>query len=482
MEKHQRATIEPLIAPVCLQFHSEEELDGLRTATLWVLENVGVRFPSRPALELLAANGAHVESASQVVRFPPDLVLRAMADVPRHFLLGARNRALDLQLQTGLTFFCNDGCGTLMREADGSSRPSTKADVAASALVCDGLSSVSFLWPMVAAQDCGSTASLHEIEALWTNSEKHVQGFVHGRTAARYAIEMASVIAGSEAERRRRPPLSAMLCTVSPLMQDREAIEAALEFAKAGIPVGFLSMPTLGTTAPATMAGLFAVADAEVISATVLMQLAAPGAAVFHSIIPEACDPRTGNYVAKPLNRSGRQLAIETAHHWGMSSQAGAFGTAASRPGTWQSASEVAIDSYLPALSGAEMAEGIGLTEGSTTLVLESLLLDSDLYHRARYALVRPEISEETLALDTIAAVQPGGHFLSTKHTRRHLPSAMVSGLQHEAGADGKYRDPVAVARERVEWILANHEPEPLDEDKRNELALILASAERGLH
>jgi len=97
---------------------------------------VGVRFRSQPALELLAANGAHVDSASQVVRFPHDLVLRAMADVPRHFLLGARDRALDRQLQTGLTFFCNDGCGTLIREADGSSRPSTKADVAASALVC----------------------------------------------------------------------------------------------------------------------------------------------------------------------------------------------------------------------------------------------------------------------------------------------------------------------------------------------------------
>ena len=405
-----------------------------------------------------------------------------MANVPRDFLLGARNQALDVQLQTGVTFFCNDGCGTLVREADGGSRPSTKADVAAAARLCDALSSVAFLWPLVAAQDCGSTASLHEIEALWTNSAKHVQGFVQGRTAARYAIEMATVTAGSEAERRRRPPLSALLCTVSPLMQDREAIEAALEFAKAGIPVGFKSMPTLGTTAPATMAGSFAVADAEVISATVLVQLAAPGAAVFHSILPEACDPRTGNYVAKPLNRSGRQLAIEIAHHWGMSSQAGVFGTAASQPGTWQSASEVAIDSYLAASSGAEMAEGIGLTEGSTTLALESLLLDSDIYHRARYALVRPEISEETLALDSIAAVGPGGHFLSTKHTRRHLPSAMVSGLQHELGADGKYRDPVAVARERAEWILANHEPEPLGEDKRSELALILASAKRELH
>ena len=195
------------------------------------------------------------------------------------------------------------------------------------------------------------------------------------------------------------------------------------------------------------MAGMFAVADAEVVSALVLLQLAAPGTAVFHSILPSACDPRTGGYVAKPLNRNSRQTAVEIAHHWGVPSQAGGFGTASAMPGTWQSASEVATDPYVMALAGAEMVEGMGLTNGSTTLALESLLLDADVYHRARYALTRPEITEDTLALDTVAAVGPGGHYLAAKRTRRYLPEAMVPGLQHQSGPDGKYRDPLAVAQ-----------------------------------
>jgi hypothetical protein len=37
------------------------------------------------------------------------------------------------------------------------------------------------------------------------------------------------------------------------------------------------------------------------------------------------------------------------------------------------------------------------------------------------------------------------------------------------------------VAREKVDWILEHHQPEPLDEAKQAELKLILEAAEREL-
>jgi hypothetical protein len=87
-----------------------------------------------------------------------------------------------------------------------------------------------------------------------------------GERECQFAVEMATVIAGSREELRARPPLSLVVCTIAPLMQDHAGIEGAMVMAAAGIPVGFLAMPTLGTTAPATMAGAFAMADAENIS------------------------------------------------------------------------------------------------------------------------------------------------------------------------------------------------------------------------
>ena len=173
---------------------------------------------------------------------------------------------------------------------------------------------------MVSAQDYGTTAPLHEMDASWNNTVKHVQSeTIMGESSCRYAVEMATVIAGSREELRRRPLFSLMVCTIAPLMQDKEGIEGALVLAEAGVPVGFLAMPTLGTTAPPPWrrAGH---GDAEIISATVLMQLASPGAPVFHSLMQAWADPRSGAYVSYPLDCRGRYAVVEMAHHWRMPS------------------------------------------------------------------------------------------------------------------------------------------------------------------
>jgi len=478
-----RSAIEPVRTDLRLRLLDERELDRLQGATLQILQEVGVRFPSDKALAIFDDHGAHVDHHSQVVRIPPDLVRKAMATVPRYFQVGARSPSCEFHLQEGATYFTTDGCGVETVDfRTGEVRPSCKADVARMARVADYLSSIAFYWPMVSAQDHGKTAPLHELDASWNNTVKHVQSeTLMGASAARYAVEMATVLAGDREELRRRPLFSVVICTIAPLVQDREGIESALVLAEAGIPVGFLAMPTLGTTAPATLPGALTMADAEVISATLLMQLAFPGAPVFHSIMQAWADPRTAGYVPYPLDARCRYAPVEMAHHWGMPAFGGAFGTESLQPGTWQAAADVALDPLLVALAGAEWVTGMGLNKSFTRLHPEAIILDDDLYHRARYALLRMEIGPETLALDAIRAVGPGGHFLRQKHTRKHMRTALKPAITHQAGADGKYRDPVQVAREKVAWILENHLPEPLEQVQKGELSRLLAAADREL-
>jgi trimethylamine--corrinoid protein Co-methyltransferase len=168
---------------------------------------------------------------------------------------------------------------------------------------------------------------------------------------------------------------------------------------------------------------------------------------------------------------------VEIAHHWQMPTLAGAFGTDSKQPGTWQSAAEVALHPFVLGLMSAEMVTGIGLNETYTLLYPEAIILDDELYHRSRSALMNFEIDNKTLAFDTIKNVGPGGHFLREKHTRKHMPTIMRPGLAHQIGADGKYRDPVEVAREKAMWILENHHPEPVEPAKQAELDRILAVA-----
>ncbi len=323
----ERPALEPIRTDYRFNFLRVEQLDQFQEATLHVLENVGVQFPSEQALDIFNQHGAQVDQKSQIVKIPRELVFKAMASVPRTFTMGSRDPEFDLHLQEGTSYFTTDGCGyETIDFKTGERRPSTTADVGMMARICDSLPSIGFYWPMVSAQDYGITAPLHELDATWNNSIKHIQSeTLMGAEPARYAVEMATVLRGGRDEVRHRPPFSVLICTISPLMQDKEGIEGALVLAESGIPVGFLSMPTLGTTAPATFAGAMAVGDAEVISATVLTQLAFPGAPVFHSIMQAWADPRNAAYVGYPLDTRGRYTPVEMAHHWGMPAFGGAL-------------------------------------------------------------------------------------------------------------------------------------------------------------
>ena len=476
-----RPPLEPIRTPYRVRFLGDDQLDELQSATLRILEEVGVKFPSAMALEVLSGHGAIVDAASQVVRFPPDLVLRALASAPRYFTMGARVPEYDLHLEDGVTYFTTDGCGIETIDFDTrEQRPSRKSDVAEMARIADYLPSIGFYWPMVSAQDHGRTAPLHEVDAAFNSTVKHVQSeTVMGAVPARYVVEMATVVAGSREALRARPPFSDLICTIAPLVQDDAGIESALVLAAAGIPVGFLAMPTLGTTAPATLAGAFAVGDAEVISGAVLLQLAYPGTPVFHSIMQAWADPRTGAYVTYSVDSRTRYAPVEMAHHWGLPSLGACYGTDSPAAGTWQAAAEVVLDPVLAGLTSPEIVTGMGLDRTYTLLYPEGLLLDDDIYQRARYALMPLDVDEETLALDVVRSVGPGGHYLAEQHTRRHMRTSLRRGLPHELAPEGGYRDPVEVARERVAWIRANHHPEPLETAQQAELARILAAADR---
>ena len=136
----------------------------------------------------------------------------------------------------------------------------------------------------------------------------------------------------------------------------------------------------------------------------------------------------------------------------------------------------------LAGLVGSELMTTIGLTNRYQLFTPEHMLLDDDLYRRAASVFRDLELNEETLALEVIDAVGPGGHFLGQAHTRRHMPRTVQRSIGQELDAAGThYRDAVEVARERGVAILDEYHPEPLADDKAAELRTILAAADAEL-
>ncbi len=474
----------PQLQPIVPSYHvrilSDEQLEQFKSATLEILEETGIHCPSEKALAIYAEHGAHVDFESQIVKLPPDVVLRAMSHALRFYTMGARSPAHDLKLDGTALYCATDGSGTETIDfVSRQRRASVKDDVAKMARISDYLSSMGFYWPIVSAQDFPATAPLHEIDASFNNTVKHVQCLtVMGETAGRYAVAMAQVIAGNDLTMRQRPPLSLLVCTIAPLAQDKDGMEAALAFAEAGLPVGFMSMATSGSTAPATVTGTIAIGDAEIVSAMVLIQMAYPGAPVYHSLMPGMMHPRTGAFLGSTWEAQlFYPVGVELAHMWGVPTLAG-IGTEAATS-SWDAAVGLAANILLCALCGAETASGLGLRETCTLLFPEDLVLDTENYHVARAYAAGLDTSQEAFALDVIKAVGPRGHFLTQKHTRNHVRQWQLSGLIAQPKEEGGYRDPIEVAREKTEWILENHHPEPLGEAQQAELRRILRTAEQ---
>ena len=162
---------------------------------------------------------------------------------------------------------------------------------------------------------------------------------------------------------------------------------------------------------------------------------------------------------------------------WGVPTLAGTFGSDAIKPG-WEMSTGVGTTSFLCALCGAETGSGMGLLQGSTLLYPEALVLDAELYHSVRKNVAGLDTIPDSMAIDVIKAVGPRGHYLGQRHTREFMHKLEHSQVVYQPDQVGGYKDAIEVAREKTDWILQNHHPEPLGELEQNELARILSAAE----
>jgi len=478
----QTPQLAPIVPAYRIRILSDEQLENFKSNTFTILEKTGFHCPSDQALKIYAENGGIVDYDTQIVKLSPDVIQDALSQAPRYYTMGGRTEAFDLDLSKSVTHIATDGTGTQTIDyVTRKLRSSIKDDVAKSARISDYLSSIGFYWPMVSAQDHPASPSLHELDASFNNTLKHVQTpTLVDDITTRYAVEMAKVVAGNEEEMRKRPPLSLLICTIAPLAMDAESMEAALVAAEAGIPVGFMSMPNTGSTGPATLAGTISQGDAEIVSAMVLIQMAYPGAPIYHSFMPGMTHPRTGAYYSHDSHVYA--IGVELAHMWGVPTLAAMGGGGSDAHGLgWENGKAGGKSQLLGALCGAETGSGIGLLRGSTLLYPEALVLETDIYHNVRNSAAELDTSPEHMALDVIQTVGPRGHFLREKHTREYFRKFNYSDIVYIPDVDGSYRDPLEVARERTDWILDNHHPEPLSENQQSELTRIIETAEKEL-
>jgi trimethylamine---corrinoid protein Co-methyltransferase len=468
-----------------LEILTTEDAKKIHDATLHIIEKVGVRFPSKRALEIWESNGAEVNHEKKIVRIKPDIIEDALKKAPPAYKLAARDPQQDLHLDGNHVNLGTDGCGVEVIDIETKQkRTSRLQDVRDIARIADFTEEVAFHWVPVSAQDTPVEArGLHELKAVWENSTKHVQTeSIYNIEEARAAIEMAALLADGKGKLRERPVLSLMQCTAPPLGHDGGSLDAALLAAEVGIPTGFMTMAACLTTGPSTMAGTLAVGNAEVIAATALLQLAYPGAPVFYAAAQTASDLRTGAYTGGgPEDFLFGAATNVLADFYNIPLSMGSFATGAKEP-NWQAGLEGSLSTFMASVVMSDMLLGCGLLHGSRIWSYAEMMMDCEIFSIIHKMMSGIVVDEETLALDAIAAVGPGGHFLAQKHTRNHMRELFIPKYLDRrpySEWETKKDDARDWAAAKARKILKEHQPDPLDEKISKEFDCIIKSIEK---
>lgn len=484
----RKASIQPVTSKLKVSILDQDEIEQINENTRRVLEEIGVIFPSEKALRIFSDVGADVDFESQLVKIAPDLLDKYLATSPRAYTMAGLRPELDVPVGSGdgTYFYCSGEAPKIVDFVTGERRLSVKQDTANHARIANYLPIVSLIWPSVSASDKGVTSPLHGLEACYLNSEKHVESeSVMDEISARYAVEMAVAIAGNKEKLRERPVLSQLLCCIAPLGQDKGGIEAAMVFAENDIPVGFMSMPSLGLTAPPYPAGALTMAMAETLSGIMLTQIINPGVGNYISINPGIVDPRTGVYF---MGSSVAQItnvgSIQLSHSNGIPVLAcHSFGGSQYELGNWQLGYENIYSHFLGVMAGADMSFGpSGMYEAVSLLDHPRILFDREILMTIDEVTEGMEVNTQTLSFDLMKEVGHRnayiGHKESAKAYRRMWRSDSI--LFEDGSAEGrKWRDPVDVAREAVTWILENHQPDTLPVEVKAELRRIVSTADQ---
>ncbi len=471
-----------------LRVLSEDERVQVHERTLRILSQTGVRIDTAQGRRFLREAGADVNEDLHIVRFPRELVESSLELAPKDFMLGARRPGWDLQMNNGNCTMLIDGEAMFILDRhSGERRPATFADWLETTRLIDALDEIGLYWRMVELPESGEGSSIPDLIKYWRhlfrNFSKHVQDGLSTPDQAPWLLEVLQVIFGDKETIRRRHPLSFLLCPQSPLIIDGPYTDAYLALLGWDVPVSIMPMPLMGATAPASLISLTILGNCEVLAMLCLLQAAAAGTPVIYAPALAIIDPRSGRYSSGAIESAlTGAAATEMARFYGLPVEASGLGTNHHVPSI-QAGYERGLGGFLPALAWPDILVGPGLLGGSMILSQEQLLIDVEMfrmYKRARRGIVT---DEEKWLDDLIEQVGPGGNFLGQRSTR----TAIRDGEWYvgKLGVHEPFETWEAAGRpslrgqinEKLDHILATHQPLPLDEDVEQELARILEKA-----
>ncbi|MBW2057365.1 MAG: trimethylamine methyltransferase family protein [Deltaproteobacteria bacterium] len=467
---------------------SKEQVDRVNEYSLRVLEEIGCKVLCDEALDILGRIGCDV-SRPERVRIPRGLVMEAIEAAPKTIEVFNRDGEKAMTFAEDSCYYgTGSDCPTTIDLYSGERRPCTKQDVGRLARFCDGLANIDFVMSFGIANDVPQGESfVHQYEAMLLNTKKPVIVTGHGRNDMTTIIEMGAAAAGGLDRLEERPHLILYTEPVSPLVHTEMGVGKGLVCCDHGIPFIYIGSPMMGATGPATLEGILVQTVAESLSGLVIFQGKKPGAKFIFGGDATCMDMRTTlfSYGAPELNILNAALA-DMAHFYGLPFFCLA-GASDAKVLDAQAGLEYAMSIYNATLNGCNIIHDCGYLESGLTSSFESVLFADEIIGMVKHMLRPLRFDGETVPLELMDRVGPGGNFLMEDHTLANFKRTFwfprfLDRNVHETWQQEGSKDLRTVLGERARAIFEAHSPPVPSEEVVRSIRNIVAAHKPDVH
>ncbi len=472
-----------------LNYLSQEDMQTIHSASMELLEEVGVNLYHDEAAEMLSDAGAFLEKIDGEEGFrayiPTALTEWALNQPPSRVTVYDRQGQASLYLEGRNSYYgTGSDCPYLLDSFSKERRAFKYEDVENAVKLVDALDNIDFAMSMGLISDVDKQLSYqHEFAIMLRQTTKPHVITAGDRDSLEDQAKMAAAVVGGMDKLKRQPIFVLYDEPTSPLMHSFEAVNKLLYMAENSLPTNYAPGMMAGSTGPITMAGSMAQANAEILSGLVIHQLKNPGAPFVYGAgtspvdmssmqptysAPEAVVSQAG------MSELGRQLYnLPT---WGFA------GCSSSKLADSQAVYEASNYMMMAGVTGTNLIHDVGYIESGMTFSFDLLVICDEIIGQLRRMMDGIKVDEEHLALEAVKRVGPGGHFLGDEHTFNHFKDNWQPDLTDRSTFENWSENGATTmldrAREKIDYIIENHEAEDISEEADSKIDDIIAGAE----
>jgi len=479
-------------ATLQLRVLSEGQIEEIYLSALDVMQHVGTTVYGQEGLDLLSAAGCHITEPVSTesgpgarVRIPSSLVKHCLQTVPERVVLAGRDSSKRISLAKDQIYFgTGSDCPSLVDPYTDEVRKYTFDDVYNAARISDALPNIDFHMSLGLTSGVPiHTSDRHQFLAMIRGTSKPLVITTLDLLGLVDQHRMACEVVGGPAQFENAPVFAVYIEPSSPLSHSVEATEKILYSAEQGIPAIYTPCIMCGATGPATLAGGMVQCLAECLTGVVMAQLKRPGAALIIGGVESTLDMSTSVLLYGAPEMILLSAAMTDITKWLGIPMFSTAGCSDSKVMDQQAAIESAMSITVAALSGANLIHDVGFLESGLLGSYDMLVMSDEIIGMAKHILQGITVTPETMAVDVIERVGPGGHYLAQEHTRKHFRSQfhfpkLIDRQMRGAWTGGGSLTMADRVRGKVKTILETHQPDPIDDGVLQRLAAIIAEAD----